>query len=285
MGMGTTVVEAVDARRAFAVLPDAIPVGLRSAIQPLLALDPDDRPKYVDRLFVVPDGRDGSADTGRISTGRIDRSGDSKQVTEKGSRVGLMAGAAGAAALLVAGGFYMGLPGNTTTEKNVNGATVVVDPTVPDRPTREEGTFVVVTPDATRRDPRPAESEPVVVEEEKPVVVAAKPLTPKPRRVTAGDRLKIIGLINNAKMALEENRLMSPANDNAYDRYRQVLELDPNEKRAKQGLREVAIRYVDLAGQAAAKGDLEQARSFVDRAKRADGSYPGIATLESRLSN
>ena len=64
MSMGTTVMEAVDARRGFQALPDDIPVGLRSAIQPLLALDPKDRPRYVDRLFVVPEGVEGATDPG-----------------------------------------------------------------------------------------------------------------------------------------------------------------------------------------------------------------------------
>ena len=63
MAMGTSVMEAVDARRSFRALPDAIPVGLRSAIQPLLALDPNDRPQYVDRLFVVPGAFEGAADS------------------------------------------------------------------------------------------------------------------------------------------------------------------------------------------------------------------------------
>ena len=131
--------------------------------------------------------------------------------------------------------------------------------------------------------PPVVDPEPPVVVEKKPVEVAKKPASPKPRRVTAGDRIKIIGLINNAKLALEENRLMSPANDNAYDRYRRVLELDPSEKRAKQGLREVSLRYVAMAERAAGDGNLERARLFVDRAKRADSSAPGIDALESQL--
>ncbi len=283
MGMGTTVVEAVDARRSFSVLPDEIPVGLRSAIQPLLALDPDDRPRYVDRLFIVPGGREGSTDPGRISTGAIDRGGDSKQ--KSGNRSVMIAGGSAAAALLVAGGLYLGLSGNASRDPSLRVAPVVAD-SVPVDVGR--GTPPVVSPEPISQTP--VEPEPVV-EEKKPVVVAKTPTPapqaakPKPRRVTASDRIKIIGLINNARLALEENRLMSPANDNAYDRYRRVLELDPNEKRAKAGLRKVAIRYVAMADRSVDRGNLEQARNFADRARRADAAYPGIATLESRLSN
>jgi hypothetical protein len=40
-----------------------------------------------------------------------------------------------------------------------------------------------------------------------------------------------------------------------------------------------------MADRSVDRGNLEQARTFADRAKRADAAYPGIATLESRLSN
>ena len=38
-----------------------------------------------------------------------------------------------------------------------------------------------------------------------------------------------------------------------------------------------------MADRAVDKGDLEQARSFVERARRADSDYAGIAAIESRL--
>jgi len=195
----------------------------------------------------------------------------------------MLVGGTAAAAVLLAGGLYLGLAGEVATQVVSPASPVVADSAATDSG-RE--TAPVVTPDP--RGPTPVEPPPVV-EEQKPIVVAKAPTPPatkpKPRRVTAVERIQIIGLIKNAKLALEENRLMSPANDNAYDRYRRVLQFDPSEKRAKDGLREVAIRYVGMADRAADKGSLERARTFVERAKRADATYPGIATLESRLSN
>jgi hypothetical protein len=101
--MGTTIMEAVDARRNFDALPDEIPVGLRSAIAPLLKLDPDDRPEYVDRLFVVPGGLEGATDPGRYANAGIP-SRATRAAGQSGSRVGLLAGIAAAALLLVAAG-------------------------------------------------------------------------------------------------------------------------------------------------------------------------------------
>lgn len=260
MPMGATVVEAVDARRNFKKLPDAIPMGLASAIRPLLELDPGDRPKYVDRLFVVPGGVDG-AGTGRIPTGGISRSAPESEAGA--SRTGLFAGLAAATALLLGGGVYLATSGNSTAS---------VAPPAP----LSEATAEVTAPLPPVVEPEPRPIEP------RPAPVPEKP-APLNRKITAGDRLKIIGLSRNAATALRENRLMSPAGDNAYALYGQILEIDPNNDAAKSGMRNIAGRYVAMADRAIDGSDLEKARDLVDRARKADGTYPGIRAIEERL--
>ena len=76
---------------------------------------------------------------------------------------------------------------------------------------------------------------------------------------------------------------MSPAGDNAYDRYRTLAKLDPSDRRASVGLREIAMRYVGMAERAIEKGDLGQARTYVERARKADSKYAGIGSVERRL--
>ena len=271
MGMGTSVMEAVDARRSFKTLPDAIPIGLRSAIQPLLALDPNDRPKYVDRLFVVPGNAEGITDSGGMSgAAAAGRSGGARE-SQESNRTALLAGSGLAAALLIGGGAYFAMSADSgtsgvppaTSEASVSGES-------------GKATGKAVTPGGPTT-PEVTEKAPAVVAEKTPVKPAG------PRKLSASSRIKIIGLLNNAKLALAENRLMSPANDNAYDRYRRVLKLDPTDKRAQSGLRKIAERYVSLADQAVAKDDITQARTFLERARKADDSYEGIARVEARL--
>jgi len=119
---------------------------------------------------------------------------------------------------------------------------------------------------------------------QKEVTTSKIPKTPPARRLTASDRIKIIGLLNSAKLALGENKLMSPPNDNAYDRYRRILALDPSNQKAKNGLQEVAAHYLGLAESAVAKGDLAGGRTFLERARKADPDHPGITTTEARLT-
>ncbi len=272
MSMGTTVMEAVDARRGFEALPDEIPVGLRSAIAPLLKLDPQDRPKYVDRLFVVPGGIEGGTDSDRYADAGI-RSGGGTATWTAGKRVGLFAGIGVAILLLAGAGVYFATSGGPMATE--------ATPTASNASSRD-----------ARLAARPgsgAEVEKIVADERpvpKEVVPAAVPMPPKTkvRRLTASDRIKIAGKLQNARTALSNNQLMSPANDNAYDRYRQVIALDPANQAAKDGLRAVADRYLSLTDSAAGTGDVAQAKIFLARAKKSDSTHPGIASAESRLS-
>ena len=49
--MGTNFMQAVDARRELRGVPDGLPAALRSELAPLLALDPDDRPRSAAAVF------------------------------------------------------------------------------------------------------------------------------------------------------------------------------------------------------------------------------------------
>ena len=257
MSMGTTVVEAVDARRAFRTLPDAIPMGLRSAIEPLLALDPDDRPRYVDRLFVVPGGVEGATDSMPMPSADASRGPG----PARASRTPTITAVAGVTALALAGVAWWALSS--------------VDGTGP-TPTMDAPIAIEPTPGAADADRAPVE---VVA----PAAEVARVVPEAPRRPSARERARIRGYLGNARLALRENRLMSPAGDNAYDRYRKVLELDPRNADAKDGLREIATRYVSFAESALDGGDVAQARDYLDRARQADASYAGIARLAARL--
>jgi serine/threonine-protein kinase len=274
MGMGTTVMEAVDARRGFEVLPDEIPIGLRSAIQPLLALDPKDRPKYVDRLFVVPGGIDALADPGGYSSG--DHTASSSGGTKSPSRAGLYGGLAAVLAVVLGTGAFWSMGVGGAVNEDSSPAELAeaqpVETTAPQDAAAEPqlGAPLVATPTQEIETATP-----------QPVVAKAPE---RPKRLTARDRIRIIGLLSNAKIALAENRLMSPAGDNAYERYRSVLSMDPANLKARAGLREVALRYLGLANASAARGDTDQARTFLARARQADASSPGLEAAEANLA-
>lgn len=108
------------------------------------------------------------------------------------------------------------------------------------------------------KQPAPA---PVAVPKPAPVAIT-RPETPQERTIRV--------LLLNGEYTLSQDQLLTPHNDNAYDYFRAVLKLDPNNQRAKGGLQGIVMRYVDLARQAAARGQYERATAMLNHARTVD---------------
>ena len=73
-------------------------------------------------------------------------------------------------------------------------------------------------------------------------------------------------LLQQADDALQTPHLTVPDVNSAYEKYREVLSLDPRNRPARQGLAIVASRYLELASKALNEDELESAQEYVDRA-------------------
>ena len=255
IGMGKTVVEAVDARRSLQTLPDQIPVGLRSALAPLLALDPKERPERAERLFLASDSLAGLPSySSRGYVGSRQRS--------KLTRVG---GGLGVFLLLSLAGYWFGLDDPFSSHESSVVAT--------DRIRQEEGLSESL---ASRANPPDSEAERV-----------SGPYSPDAsvRSPSALDGLKIVGLLRGAQDALAEDRLRRPLGENAYEKYQAVLALDPGNVEAEKGLLKVAGRYLALAKSSIKKGDLEKAAHYLSEAVQVAPRHPGVASVQAALAN
>lgn len=84
---------------------------------------------------------------------------------------------------------------------------------------------------------------------------------------------KVINVIlAEADYALSQNKLLNPISDNAHDRYRSVLLIDPQNERALLGLQTISLRYVDMARTAAVRGDLVNAQAMIRYARGIDNN-------------
>jgi hypothetical protein len=79
-------------------------------------------------------------------------------------------------------------------------------------------------------------------------------------------------LLAEADYCLSRNQLLNPIADNAHDRYRSVLLMEPENERAKLGLQAIALRFVDLAQTAAKRGNLSEANTMIKYAKSIDNN-------------
>ena len=66
---------------------------------------------------------------------------------------------------------------------------------------------------------------------------------------------KISRLLEVAEVHLMVGRITEPPGSNAYDAYKQVLEIDPNNPQAKAGLFKIADHYEKLARESLKSGD------------------------------
>lgn len=97
-------------------------------------------------------------------------------------------------------------------------------------------------------------------------------------------RARIIAdILYEAAYAIDDNRLMLPAGNNAYDRYREVLDFDPGNAVAIEGINEIVVRYTELANSAMNIAQFDNAKRMLARAASINGSNDLIEAARGRL--
>ena len=86
-----------------------------------------------------------------------------------------------------------------------------------------------------------------------------------------------------ALQALSEDKLLTPVDDNAHGRFKRVLAMDPKNELALEGLQDIVVRYLQLAGESMNRGIFDEAEILLGRARFVDPSHPGIATAAEAL--
>jgi tetratricopeptide (TPR) repeat protein len=91
-------------------------------------------------------------------------------------------------------------------------------------------------------------------------------------------------LLAEAEQDLQNNRLTSPKGNNAVERYRAILTIDPTSHEAKHGLKRVVDKYIRLADNAVVKGEFDKADGFLTKAESIAPGDVEIGAARTRLS-
>jgi hypothetical protein len=119
---------------------------------------------------------------------------------------------------------------------------------------------------------------------ESPTPVKPEPLAPVPAPSQHQRQQALIAdLLYAGDRALAADRLLQPLDDNAYDRFRAVLLLDPGNAVARSGLQAIVLRYLDLARMAAARSEYTQALSHTGLAEEIDPGNPLVEELRDSI--
>ncbi|MBL4574150.1 MAG: hypothetical protein JKY86_13925 [Gammaproteobacteria bacterium] len=100
---------------------------------------------------------------------------------------------------------------------------------------------------------------------------------------SADNRDSIPDILYAALQALSEDRLLTPIDDNAHSRFKRVLAMDSRNELALEGLQDIVVRYLQLAGESMRRGMFDEAETMLGRARYVDSSHPGIANTAEAL--
>jgi serine/threonine protein kinase len=87
------------------------------------------------------------------------------------------------------------------------------------------------------------------------------------------------------KQSLEEYKLTYPPKDNAYYYFTRLLEVDPGNKTALDGILEISDRYTVLAEQAMATNETEKAAAYVDIGLRVNPDNQALRAMKNLVQS
>ncbi|QIB65927.1 serine/threonine-protein kinase [Kineobactrum salinum] len=95
--------------------------------------------------------------------------------------------------------------------------------------------------------------------------------------VAASRSREIKRLLDAADSLFAEGKLTSPAGDNVYDKYQQVLSIDPDNETARAGIQRVAGRFLSQARDQTKQGEFGRARAYMSAAVQIFPQHPDMA--------
>jgi hypothetical protein len=110
------------------------------------------------------------------------------------------------------------------------------------------------------------------------------PVPPPPAAAPAGpDMAQVRRLLDLAEQHLEKMRLTTPAGDNALEVYAEIARLDPASDEPMRGRERIVELYLGTVERSLARGDVDWAREYLQRARGVDSEHPGIAPIAERV--
>ncbi len=141
--------------------------------------------------------------------------------------------------------------------------------------------------DTVQTDAMPAPSTPDTTEPPEPPAAPPEPHADQSAANPAdADNAidPVAALLTQAQEALRKYRLTSPKNASAYYYYKQALKLEPNNRKARNGIRSIASRYATLAKKALKKGHEDKAKTFVKRGLRLNPANKTLLAVQQQLN-
>ena len=102
--------------------------------------------------------------------------------------------------------------------------------------------------------------------------------------LTTADTANVQKLVAEAQQAAAAGNLIIPPGDSAYDKYRDALAIDGNNKDAQDGIAKLPARAKELFDKALADGTPQRARALLDTVRQIDPSDASIVPMSEKLA-
>lgn len=119
---------------------------------------------------------------------------------------------------------------------------------------------------------------------EQPIIAQPAPASPPPPPPKVNPNAgRIKDLLTKARTDLARMRLTTPAGNNATERFREVLDLDPGNEDALNGLDTVVDAYIKLTNRAVLRGSMANAREYLAKGRTVMPDSLALADAEARV--
>ena len=124
------------------------------------------------------------------------------------------------------------------------------------------------------------------VEEQQVAVMVPLQVIPVAETAETPDTLHdetIRELLSQGQRSLDDFRLLTPEDDNAYGYFRTVLRLDPDNEDASEGIQEIVDRYITLTRKATRQHENHRAKRYIKRGLSVQPDNRDLLALEERI--
>ncbi len=225
--------------------------------------------KSLEKLQVMEDSGSNELIPDFDITGHTQNTGKQKKTKKKSSLILI-------SLLIVSAIFFFGLQ---FVEIRLKSSEVRIDkvPTTSALPTN----IVSTTNNLAEQTLETIKASPVPVTEETQVDESSN--TERPGKAASEQVTRALAWLG--KQSLDEYKLTYPPKDNAYYFFSRLLELQPDNREAYEGILAIAERYVILAERSLASNELEKTRTYIEIGLQIDPANQALLSLQSLLGN
>jgi hypothetical protein len=119
-------------------------------------------------------------------------------------------------------------------------------------------------------------------EDQSEIADAAPEETPPEEPSPATPETQIAQLIADAEQQMASRRITAPASSNALSTYQRILELDPGNSAALQGIQNIAAYYRDVAEESLRRGRPDESLAYISRGLRATPQNANLLNLRQQ---